>query len=268
MPYRVDLRNVQPDRCSDALDRLIELGALDVERLAERDVAALMPDRIAPEQVANALGVSEVSVSPAVGRDADSVWVLSPRPVHIGRLRIVPAHLDSEPGALTMIDTPAFGTGLHATTALCLEVLDETIQAGVPQDVLDVGTGSGVLVLAALLLGVPRGTGIDTDAGALRVTRRNAAGNRLSERLRLVRGGPDAVTGTWPLVVANIVAATLIDIAPALVRRVGHHGRLVLSGIPHGVDTDVEQIYRDLGMRSIDRKSRADWTALVLHASW
>jgi ribosomal protein L11 methyltransferase len=268
MPSRVDLRNVQPDHCSAALDRLIELGALDVERLAERAVAALMPDSIAPEQVADALGVSEISVSPAVGRDADSVWVLSPRPVQIGRLRIVPADVDSEPGALKMIDTPAFGTGRHATTALCLEALDETIQAVVPEDVLDVGTGSGVLVLAALMLGVPRGTGIDTDTGALSVARRNAAGNRLSERLQLVHGGPDAVTGTWPLVVANIVAATLTEIAPALVRRVGHHGRLVLSGIPHGVEPDVERAYRDLGMRSIDVKSRAGWTALVMHASW
>jgi len=268
MPYRLDAAGLDPKTRDEALDRLIELGALDVECSAECGIAALMPDSVTSDQVAQALGVSEIAVSPAVGRDADSVWVLSPRPVRIGRLHIVPAHVDSEPPALKMNDTPAFGTGLHATTALCLEALDEVVQAGVPDAVLDVGTGSGVLVLAALMLGVPRGTGIDTDDGALRATRGNAALNGLSERLQVMHGGPDAVTGAWPLVVANIVAATLIEIAPALARRVGHHGRLILSGMPLGVAPEVEQAYRHLGMQRLHIRSRAGWTALVLHASW
>ncbi len=268
MPYRVDLGNLRPDRAGAALDRLIELGALDVERVAECGIAALMPDGVAPDQVAQALGVSEIAVSPAVGRDADSVWVLSPRPVRIGRLRIVLDPVDSDSGTLTLIDTRAFGTGLHATTALCLEVLNQAVQAAVPQAVLDVGTGFGVLALAALVLGVPHATGIDTDDSALDVARRNADLNGLGGRLQLVRGEADAVTGTWPLVLANIVAATLIEIAPVLVRRVGHQGRLVLSGIPLGVEPEVEQAYRRLGMQRVDIRSRAGWTALVLHASW
>jgi ribosomal protein L11 methyltransferase len=268
MPYRVDLRDVTVAGGVDPLDRLVELGALDVEGVRERVFAALMPDSVAPEEVAGALGVAEVAVSPAAGRDADSVWVLSPRPVRAGRLLIVPAHLDAEPGALRLIDGPAFGTGLHPTTALCLEALDEAVQADVPAAVLDVGTGSGVLALAALMMGVPRATGVDIDEASLTVAGENARLNALRDRVRLARGGPDAADGAWPLVVANVLAASLIEMAPVLVRRVGHQGRLVLSGIPVSVEPEVAAAYRRLGMRLVDVKSRAGWVALVLRASW
>jgi ribosomal protein L11 methyltransferase len=264
VPYRVDLRNVD----DEATDRLVELGALDVELLQDDGVAALMPDGVPPEQVAIALGVDGVSVSPAVARDAGSVWILSPRPVQIGRLRIVPVHLEAERGALKLVDAAAFGTGLHPTTSLCLEALDEIVQALPPDCVLDVGTGSGVLALAALMLGVPRALGIDIDDEALGVAAENARINQLEDRLALKRGGPETITRTWPLVLANVLAAPLTEIAPTLVQRVGHHGHLVLSGISSGVEPDVDHAYRRLGMRRVRVKSRAGWSALVLQASW
>ena len=227
-----------------------------------------MPDSVAPEQVATALGVDDMSVSPATGRDAGSVWVLSLRPIRIGRLQIVPADTEAEPGALRLVDAAAFGTGLHPTTALCLEALEEAVQIAAPDAVLDVGTGSGVLALGALMMGVPRALGIDIDDEALRVAAENARINALDERLQLTRGGPETVTGTWPLVLANVLAAPLIEMAPALVRRVGHHGQLVLSGIPASVEPDVDHAYRRLGMRRVRVTSRAGWVALVLQASW
>jgi ribosomal protein L11 methyltransferase len=263
MPYRIDLANAG----DDVLDRLVDLGAIDVERVPNYGVAALMPDSVAPDRIARALNVAEVSVSRAAGRDADSVWVLSPRPVRIGRLRIVPAQADSEPGALKLIDGPAFGTGLHPTTTLCLEALDEALQIAVPA-VLDVGTGSGILALCALMLGVPRAMAIDADDAALGIAAENARINGLSERLQLARGGPEGVAGTWPLVLANVLAAALIEMAPMLVQRVGHHGRVVLSGVPASLEHQVGDAYRRLGMRSVDVKARAGWVALVLQASW
>ena len=189
-------------------------------------------------------------MSPATGRDAGSVWVLSPRPIRIGRLTIVPAHPTAEAGDLQLIDAAAFGTGLHPTTALCLEVLEEAVRIAPPDAVLDVGTGSGVLALAALMMGVPRALAIDIDDEALRIAAENARINRINaidERLRLARGGPEAVTGTWPLVLANVLPAPLIEMAPALVRRVGHHGQLVLSGIPSSIEREVDQAYRASG---------------------
>jgi ribosomal protein L11 methyltransferase len=174
-----------------------------------------------------------------------------------------------EPGALRLIDAPAFGTGLHPTTALCLEAIDDTVQqAAIPDAVLDIGTGSGILALGALMLGVPRALAIDLDDDALRVAAENARMNGLEARLQLARGGPDVVTGSWPLVLANVLAAPLIEMAPAVVRRIGQRGQLVLSGIPSSIEQDVMQAYRDLGMRLVDVKSRAGWVALVMQASW
>ena len=263
MPYRVDFRHAD----NDALDRLVELGALDVESSLD-GMAALLPDSVTPEQLATALGAKAITVSHAVGRDAGSVWILSPRPISIGRLRIVPAHREHAPDTVRLIDASAFGTGLHPTTALCLEVLQEIVQIAPPDAVLDVGTGSGVLALAALTLGVPRALAIDIDGDALRVAASNARLNGLAERLQLARGGPESIAGTWPLVLANVLAAPLIEMAPALVRRVGHRGQVVLSGIPSSVEPDVDQAYRRLGMHRVNSVSRAGWVALVFRASW
>ena len=92
--------------------------------------------------------------------------------------------------------------------------------------------------------------------------------NNLADRLRLVHGGPDIVDGTWPIVVANVLAAPLIEMAPVLVRRVGRRGRLILSGIPWSLESEVGQTYQRLGMRHIRSERRAGWTVLVLEASW
>ena len=85
---------------------------------------------------------------------------------------------------------------------------------------------------------------------------------------KLANGGPDTVSGAWPLVLANVLAAPLIEMAPALVQRVGRHGRLVLSGIPRSAEDEVHRAYRHLGMRHRETRSRAGWVALVLQATW
>jgi ribosomal protein L11 methylase PrmA len=237
-------------------ERLIDLGALDVDASGHAQLAALMPDRVTPAEVARVLGTEALSVSPAAGRDADSVWVLRPPPIHLGH------------EVLHLADAEAFGTGLHPTTALCLDALREALTGPRPDRVLDVGTGSGVLALAALRLGVARATAIDLDERALGVAAGNARANGLRERLVLARGGPEAIAGTWPLVLANVLAAPLIEMAPILVRRVGRRGRLILSGIPAAVAPDVDTAYRRLGMCRAGVYARGGWVALVLGASW
>ncbi len=264
MPYRVDVR----DGGNNVLDRLVELGALDVESLSGRRLAAMMPDSVTPEQVASALGIDDVMVSPAVGRDDGSIWVLSPRTIQIGSVRIVAPDVEGGAGDLRLLDSDAFGTGLHATTALCLHVLDEVVRISPPNAMLDVGTGSGVLALAALRLGVPSALAIDVDDRALGVAADNARLNGLDTRLQLARGGPETLTGAWPLVFANVLAAPLIEMAPALVRRVARHGQLVLSGIPDSMELEVARAYIRLGMHHVDVLKRAGWIALTLRPSW
>jgi ribosomal protein L11 methyltransferase len=269
MPYRIDLHSPP----ADALDRLVELGALDVEAVDD-GIAAIMPDSVAPASVARALsrdlglGLADVRVTPAHGRDNESVWVVSPRPVHAGRLQIIPADWPPQAGALRMIDGPAFGTGLHPTTALCLEALDDELTAWHPERMLDVGTGSGILALAALAAGVPRVDALDIDAEAVHAAAENASLNGLSSGLHLVHGGPELLTGAWPLVLANVLAAPLMDMAPTLARRVGRGGRLILSGIRSSLAPDVEHAYRLVGMRHVRTQTRDGWSALTLHPSW
>lgn len=252
-------------------DRIVELGAIDAE-LSGDDLAAVMPDRVTPAEIADALGVADVRVSPAAPRDDGSVWVLRPLALDIAGVRIVPAATPADgaadPAALRLIDAAAFGTGLHPTTALCLEAIADAVRLDRPQALLDVGTGSGVLALAALRMGVTRALGIDLDGEALQVAAENARINGLAERLQLAHGGPDAVAGTWPLVVANVLPAPLIEMAAALVRRVAHRGQVVLSGIPVSAERDVEDAYRRLGLHRVRAASRGGWAAVVLRASW
>jgi ribosomal protein L11 methyltransferase len=262
VPYRIDISCQQ----QNALDQLVQLGAMDIERV-NGGVAAIIPDDVTPNDVANALGVASVTVSPAVARDNGSVWLLSPRTVRVGRVLITP-EVAAPPGALRLTDSTAFGTGHHPTTALCIEALEEALTISVPHSVLDVGTGSGVLALTALIMGVPRAVGLDIDADAMNIAAEHARLNNLSDRLQLVPGGPDVVEGTWPLVVANVLAAPLIEMAPVLVQRVGCGGRLILSGIPRSLEAEIRKTYQWLGMRHIRSETRGGWTVLVAQTSW
>ena len=180
MPYRIDV--LHPSQ--DALDRLVHLGALDIEEL-DAGLAAIIPDGVTPDAVAEALGVSRVDISPAVARDDGSVWLLNPRAVLVGSVVIAPPEVAAPPAAIRLTDSPAFGTGHHPTTALCIEALEEALAMAVPESVLDVGTGSGVLALAALALGVPQAVGVDIDADALEVAAENARLNNRVDRLQL-----------------------------------------------------------------------------------
>ena len=263
VPYRIDI-SCPPH---DALDRLVQLGALDIEPVND-GLAAIIPDGLPPDAVAAALGVASVAVSRAVGRDNGSVWLLSPGAVRIGSVLVVPPEVPAPPDALRLTDSIAFGTGRHPTTALCVEALEETLTIAVPDSVLDVGTGSGVLALAALRMGVSRAVGLDIDADDLKIAARHARINNMADRLQLVCGGPDVVDGAWPVVVANVLAAPLIEMAPDLVQRVGPGGRLILSGIPWSLESEVGQTYQRFGMRHIRSQTRTGWTVLVAQASW
>ena len=170
--------------------------------------------------------------------------------------------------ALRLIDAPAFGTGLHPTTALCLEALDEALAIVRPQSVLDVGTGSGVLALAALRLGVPRGLAIDIDDEAVRVAAENAHTNGLGDRLLLARGGPETPH--------RCVAARARQRAGGAADRHGAGPRAARGpswspgalGHPSSVEPDVDRAYRHLGMRRVRPRSRAGWVALEMRATW
>jgi len=263
VPYRIDISKPHPD----ALDRLVHMGALDVEEIPG-GVAAILPDGVAPKAAARALGAGDVRVSSALARDDGSVWLLSPRPVRIGKILFAPAASAVTSDVVRLTDSSAFGTGHHPTTVLCIEALEEVVSRNVPDCMLDVGTGSGILALAALKLGVSRAVGLDIDADALHTAAANVRLNQFERRLQLVCGSIDRLDGVWPLVVANVLSAPLIEMAPLLVRRVAPGGSLILSGMPLSLESEVAQPYQRSGMRLVRTDTRAGWAMLELQTSW
>ena len=167
-------------------------------------------------------------------QDWERAWIDSFKPMRFGeRIWIVPSWCEPpEPGAINLRLDPglAFGTGTHETTALCLEWLDQHPARG--KSVLDFGCGSGVLALAALLDGADTALGCDLDPQALMATGDNAATNGLADRITtcLPDQMPEA-QGAFDLVMANILAGPLQQLAPTLAAHCREGGQLVLSGI-------------------------------------
>jgi ribosomal protein L11 methyltransferase len=206
---------------STVVTGLFEDGA-GIERLAARVAGALD----------GALRCA-VRVEPLADQVWERAWLEHFRPMRFGsRLWVVPGGqaVDLAPGDVAVELDPglAFGTGTHPSTALCLEWLAEQDLAG--RDVVDYGCGSGILAVAALKLGARRAVAVDHDPQALLATRENAARNGVADRL-VVRSDRDPLPGPAPFVVANILAGTLIGLAPQIASLVASGGRLALAGI-------------------------------------
>lgn len=148
---------------------------------------------------------------------------------------------------LTLEPGRAFGTGLHATTSLVANILEKNAGDLAGREVLDAGTGSGILAFVALLHGASRVVAFDVDAGVLGVVRENAERNDLAERIRVFAGTIEDVAESFPWVLANIEARVLDPMAEELVKRVAPRGRLVLSGLL--ADERERMIARYTGLR-------------------
>ena len=176
----------------------------------------------------------------------ERAWMDDFKPMRFGqRLWIVPSWSEApDPQAVNIRLDPglAFGTGTHETTSLCLSWLDSANITG--KVVLDFGCGSGILAIAALLLGAESAVGCDLDPQALLATHDNATCNGVAGRLSCYL--PDAMpAGDYDLVLANILAGPLVELAPVLTRYCRHGGELVLSGILADQAESVRSAYRD-----------------------
>ena len=165
-------------------------------------------------------------------RDGEREWLRDFGPMRFGRrLWICPGGSEVEQcdAVIVRLDPGlAFGTGTHATTALCLEWLDGLALAG--KSMLDYGCGSGVLAIAALKLGCRSATAMDVDPQAVLATRRKAADNDVASQL-CVAGGAAWIKGRFDIVVANILAGPLIQFAESITSTIARRGMLALSGV-------------------------------------
>jgi ribosomal protein L11 methyltransferase len=185
----------------------------------------------------------------------------------IGRVLIVPSWAADEPRdgevAIALDPGMAFGTGLHPTTRGCLQLLQEVTP--MPERVLDVGCGSGILSLAALRLGAERVVAIDTDPLAIDATRANAERNGLSDRVETRAGTLDPVPEErFALTLANLVAAVLVELAPRLAAHLEAGGSLLASGIIEPRADDVIAAMGAVGLGVVRRRDDSEWASLAL----
>ena len=158
----------------------------------------------------------------------------------------------------------AFGTGLHASTQLALLLIEESFAAKPARTVLDIGTGTGILGMDCALLGAEKVIGLDNDIDARAAALDNIRANRLDSIMTIDPRDLSALTGRFELVIANITQDVLTLLAPAIRPLMEPSGRLVLSGILTGEQTEtIKRVYGDLGLSLIQTKSREEWTALL-----
>jgi ribosomal protein L11 methyltransferase len=181
-------------------------------------------------------------------RDWVREWLKDFKPMRFGtRLWVVPtAYAAPEPGAVNIILDPglAFGTGSHPTTALCLEWLDTLASRGglAGKTVIDYGSGSGILAVAAALLGARRVWAVDLDPQALLATRENAERNGVSAQIETALPADFKQTGA-DVLVANILARPLIELAPRLLALLPPGGPFALSGVLAAQADEVRAAY-------------------------
>ncbi|MDT8439100.1 MAG: 50S ribosomal protein L11 methyltransferase [Wenzhouxiangellaceae bacterium] len=202
---------------------------------------------------------------PLPERDWERAWLDQFKPMRFGdSIWICPSNCQPEPDwpVVVRLDPGlAFGTGTHPTTAMCLEWLDARDCAG--RALIDYGCGSGVLAVAGALKGARPVIAVDHDPQALTATADNARRNGVETVIRTAL--PETMDDTAAdLLLANILAGPLVELAACLAERLKPGGELVLSGLLIEQADAVEAAYRAQGLRPVDRRQREGWCALAL----
>ena len=156
----------------------------------------------------------------------------------------------------------AFGSGQHETTRLCMELIEKYVTP--EADVLDVGTGSGILAIAALLLGAKSVTGVDIDALSVKVAAENADLNNVGDRFTSLHGDlAKDVKGTFDLITANIVADIVIELTRSASGLLKKDGIYIVSGIIEERLSDVLAVLEELNLKVIEKRHDRGWCALA-----
>jgi ribosomal protein L11 methyltransferase len=271
MPWLQVRLAITPDQAETYEDALLGVGAVSVTFMDAEDQPIFEPDLgttplwshthllalfeadtdpanlVAHLELLTGAALPEHQIEHIADQDWERSWMDNFQPMRFGqRLWIVPSwHAAPEPEAVNLLLDPglAFGTGTHPTTALCLEWLDGQDLQGCT--VLDFGCGSGILAIAALLLGAPQAVGTDIDPQALEASRDNASRNGIEPARFPVYLPADLPQQQADVVVANILAGPLVALAPQITSLVKSGGRLALSGILAEQAEEVRAAYAD-----------------------
>jgi ribosomal protein L11 methyltransferase len=204
--------------------------------------------------------------------DWDRKWREGLKPFHLtSRIVIKPTWetylAKTDEWVIALDPGQAFGTGLHASTRLVVELLEESLPTcpTPPSTVLDVGTGTGILAICSVLLGCERASGIDIDPAAVEAARGNIAVNHLDDRITVTGDDLNELTGPYDLIMANIIHNTLVEMAPRLSMLLAPGGLLLLAGILRGGQTEnIINRYTSHGLTCAIIRESGEWSALCL----
>lgn len=290
MPWqelRIHANSTHAEALSDAL---FDLGALSVsiedaaagtemekpifgepgmplEQLWDESVVVVLLEEDSDAELMVTAAANVVGIAPprhSVSRVEEQDWVRLTQsqfdPIQVSeRLWITPTWHAATPNAINIALDPglAFGTGSHPTTWLCLQWLDAEVRAG--ESVLDYGCGSGILAIAAKLLGAGEVHGVDIDAQAMTASAQNAEQNHVAAQFFLPDAAPER---SYDLVVANILTNPLKMLMPLLASRCRSGGRLVLSGILAEQAEDIIGIYAPMFSLAVSAE-REGWVRIA-----
>jgi ribosomal protein L11 methyltransferase len=207
--------------------------------------------------------IGELTARSVDDKDWLESWKAEFVPIRIGAFLVRPTWSEPSDGdSVELVLDPgmAFGTGLHPTTQQCLEALSAMPLEG--KSVLDVGTGSGILAIAAAKRGASPVVAVDTDTLAVDAARENAVRNGVA--IPVGEGSAADVPGRFDIVIANIVSPVLQRIAPHLAARLTGGGTLLVAGISAPAEAATREAFAHVRLQALDRTERDDWVALAL----
>ncbi len=273
--------NVSPEDADWASSELFDLGASGVEERDETTlkktettgkvtlVASFETEEAAKEAMESLDPKFEARLEFVIGDAWRDAWKEHFRPFSVAPGIVVRPPweaYEAKPGEKVLELEPgrAFGTGLHETTSLVCGALAARTEDVTGNDLLDVGTGSGILALCALHLGAKSAVCTDNDADVIPVVIENAERNGMADRVTARACALFEVTGTFPVVVANIEARVLVPMAEELSAKVAKGGLLVLSGILLPQEAEVIAAYAPFTV--IEAPKKGEWVAIVFRA--
>lgn len=279
VPYGIyieDYRNLEAETREIANIDLIDEALLQKDRTkgyvhiyispeeSPQEAVAFLSERFAAAEIPH-----QIDLSLCKNEDWENNWKAYFKPMEIGeKLLIQPLWIDEidnpEHRAVLSIEPGlAFGTGGHHTTRLCLETLERYIKDG--DAVLDTGCGSGILSIASLLLGAGKAVGVDIDALAVKTAKENGKQNGFTEpQYTILQGNlADKVSGTYDVVVANIVADIIMLFAKDVGRFLKSDGVFITSGIIDTRETEVRTALEENGFSVVERNEQSGWICFV-----
>ena len=197
--------------------------------------------------------------------DWNETWKKSFKPVDAGmRFTILPPWDNPSGDRIPLIIDPgmAFGTGHHETTRSCLVLMERYACAVKTERFLDLGTGTGLLAIAARFLGFRSVVGADTDPLAIEASQRNMVLNK-AEGIELLEGGIDQCEGSYDMIAANLISGTLVQLAGKIASHLVPEGIVIMSGLLKGQDDEVVASAKSSGLTCIERLADGKWVSLA-----